>query len=93
MEARFSPIGDNDERATRIYIVMGRLDKFFPDMTVRMSCGSTCTELDPGCVLESFGAVFPQEWRAKVKLIHDRVPPALRPMTGKLPGRSWRMDR
>ena len=91
MEARFSPIDDNDERATRIYIVMGRLDKFFPDMTVRMSCGGSYLELDPGCVLESFGGVFPQEWREKVKPVHERVRPALRPMTEELVGRSWRM--
>ncbi len=31
---------------------MGRLDKFFPDMTVRMSCGGAYLELDPGCVLD-----------------------------------------
>lgn len=91
MEARFSPVDDNDEQATRIYIVMGRLDKFFPDMTVRMSCGGAYVELDPGCVLESFGAVFPHEWQAKVKLIHERVPPVLHPITAELPGRSWRM--
>ena len=91
MEARFSPIDDNDERATRIYIVMGRLDKFFPDMTVRMSCGGSYLELDPGCVLESFGAVFPQEWRSKVRLIHENARPVLRPMTGEPDGRFWRM--
>ena len=35
MEAKFSPVDDEDERATRIYIVVGRLDKFFPDISVR----------------------------------------------------------
>ena len=92
MEARFSSVDDNDERATRIYIVMGRLDKFFPDITVRMSCGGAYVELDPGCVLESFGAVFPQEWRSKVRLIHERVPPTLRPMTDGMPSdQVWRV--
>lgn len=66
MEAKFSPVDDEDERATRIYIVVGRLDKFFPDITVRMSCGGTYLTLPPGCVLESFGAVFPQEWRGNI---------------------------
>ena len=93
MEARFSSIDDNDEQATRIYIVMGRLDKFFPDMTVRMSCGGAYVELDPGCVLESFGAVFPQEWRSKVRLIHERVPPTLHPLTEGLAARPWRMGQ
>ena len=93
MEAKFSSIDDADEQATRIYIVMGRLDKFFPDMTVRMSCGGTYLELDPGCVLESFGAVFPQEWRTKVKLIRKDTPPVLRPMPEAPESRLWRMGR
>ena len=95
MEAMFSSIDDEDEQATRIYIVMGRLDKFFPDMTVRMSCGGAYLELDPGCVLESFGAVFPQEWRTKVKLIRRDSPPALRPLNEPPSGHSrcWRMGQ
>ncbi len=80
MEAKFSPVDDADEQATRIYIVVGRLDKFFPDITVRMSCGGTYLPLDPGCVLESYGAVFPQEWKTNVKLLRRNVLPA-RPMT------------
>lgn len=66
MEARFSPVDDQDERATRIYIVLGRLDKFFPEISVRMSCGGTYQELDPGTVIEGLGAVFPSEWRNQV---------------------------
>lgn len=66
MAAKFSPVDDQDERATRIYIVLGRLDKFFPDITVRMSCGGTYQELDPGTVIESLGAAFPREWRDNV---------------------------
>ncbi len=89
MEAKFSPVDDEDERATRIYIVVGRLDKFFPDITVRMSCGGTYLPLDPGCVLESFGAVFPAEWRTQVKLLHRSIPPVLRPMAGKPGEKSW----
>ena len=79
MEAKFSHVDDEDEQATRIYIVVGRLDKFFPDVTVRMSCGGTYLELDPGCVLESLGGVFPQEWRANVEVAH-RQRPVLRPL-------------
>ena len=93
MEAKFSSIDDEDEQATRIYIVMGRLDMFFPDMTVRMSCGGTYLELDPGCVLESFGAVFPQEWRTKVKLIRKSAPPVLCPMSEAPESRFWRMGQ
>lgn len=89
MEAKFSPVDDADERATRIYIVVGRLDKFFPDITVRMSCGGTYLPLDPGCVLESFGAVFPAEWRDQVKLLHRSIPPVLRPIAGTPEEKSW----
>ena len=84
MEAKFSPVDDEDERATRIYIVVGRLDKFFPDITVRMSCGGTYLTLPPGCVLESFGAVFPQEWRTQVKLLRRNAPPVLHPLAERL---------
>nr|WP_325204322.1 LPD11 domain-containing protein [uncultured Oscillibacter sp.] len=66
MEAKFSSVDDQDERATRLYIVLGRLDRFFPDISVRMSCGGTYQELDPGAVIEGLGTVFPREWRAQV---------------------------
>lgn len=66
MAAKFSPIDDGDERATRIYAVVGRLDKFYPDLTVRMSCGGTFQELDPGLIFEGVGEEFPREWREHV---------------------------
>jgi len=95
MEAKFSPVDDDDEQATRIYIVVGRLDKFFPDITVRMSCGGAYLELPPGCVLESFGALFPQEWRSNVKPLSRIAPPALRPLTEQPEAhfRYWRMGQ
>ena len=84
MEAKFSPVDDEDERATRIYIVVGRLDKFFPDITVRMSCGGTYLTLPPGCVLESLGAVFPAEWRTQVTLLRREALPILHPRAERL---------
>ena len=66
MEAKVSPVDDQDERATRIYMVVGRLDRFFPDISVRMSCGGTFQELDPATVIEGLGSVFPREWRDNV---------------------------
>jgi len=68
MAAKFSPVDDQDERATRLYAVLGRLDKFFPEITVRMSCGGIYCELDPALVFESLGEMFPQEWRDNVKI-------------------------
>ncbi len=67
MAAKFSPTDDDDEKATRLYIVVGRLDKFFPDVTVRMSCGGTYLELDPGTIIESVGETYPAQWRENVK--------------------------
>ncbi len=89
MEAKFSRVDDEDERATRIYIVVGRLDKFFPDITVRMSCGGTYLTLPPGCVLESFGGVFPVEWRAQVTLLRKEALPVLRPMAEAPAEKLW----
>ena len=68
MAAKFSSIDDQDEQATRLYIVLGQLDRFFPEITVRMSCGGTFCELDPALIFESVGEAFPQEWRDNVKI-------------------------
>lgn len=67
MEARFSSTDDRDEKATRLYIVLGRLDRFFPEISVRMSCGGVFQPLDPATVLESVGEVFPHQWHDNVK--------------------------
>ena len=68
MAAKFSPVDDQDEKATRLYAVLGRLKKFFPEIMVRMSCGGAYCELDPSLVFEGLGEVFPQEWRDNVKI-------------------------
>lgn len=68
MAARFSTIDDKDERPTGIYIVIGHLDRFFPDVTARVSCGGSFQEIDPALVLEQSGAPFPEEWARQVTL-------------------------
>ncbi len=90
MEAKFSPVDDRDEQATRLYIVLGRLDKFFPDISVRMSCGGTFLELDPATVLESVEDEFPAEWLDKVKTCRRPAPLARMEAAGKAPDRFWR---
>lgn len=77
MAAKFSPVDDQDERATRLYIVLGRLDKFFPTISVRMSCGGAFVALDPASVLESVGEAFPAAWHDSVKPRHS-LPAQLR---------------
>ena len=79
MAAKFSPIDDRDEQATRLYIVLGRLDRFFPEISVRMSCGGVFQPLDPATVLESVGEVFPHQWHDHVKV--------QRPPAGFIPSR------
>lgn len=71
MEAKFSPVDNADEQATRIYAVVGRLDKFFPDLTVRMSCGGNFLELDPNLIFEGMDTEFPQKWQKNVQRVES----------------------
>ena len=66
MEAKFSRIDDRDERPTGLYIVLGRLNGFYPEISVRISCGGVFQAIDPSLVLESVGAEFPTAWIDRV---------------------------
>ena len=66
MPARFSSIDDVDEKATRLYIVIGRLDQYFPEISARVSCGGVFQEIDVCSVAEPLGAPFPEEWASHV---------------------------
>lgn len=66
MAARFSAQDDADEKATRLYFVVGRLDKFFPDITARISVGGVYQEINPGQVLEVPSCSFPSFWREQL---------------------------
>ena len=57
---------DRDERGTGLYLVMGELDRFFPDIKARISCGGSFVEIDPGEVIEGLRHDFPQEWAKNV---------------------------
>ena len=76
MAAKFSYTDDADERATRLYFVVGHLDRFYPTITARMSCGGTYQEIDPSLVLEGVGADFPTEWLDQVERCGAKEPPA-----------------
>ena len=71
MKAFFSPIDDRDEKATRLYTVIGRLDKYFPDIKTRISNGGKFHEIHPSEVFEFIACPFPNEWKDKV---HFREP-------------------
>lgn len=66
MAARFSPTDDRDERATRLYTVVGRMDKVFPDITTRASVGGKYVEIAPETVFEGFDGTFPEVWKDAV---------------------------
>ena len=70
MEAKFSAVDDRDEKASRLYIVVGRLNNFYPSVSARISCGGTYLPIDPELVMEGVGEEFPAEWLDRV----ERVP-------------------
>jgi PRTRC genetic system protein A len=67
MRAFFSQADDRDEKATRLYTVIGRLDGYFPEIKTRISNGGMFLEIDPAEVFERLGAPFPEEWKSKVR--------------------------
>ena len=67
MRAFFSAIDDQDEKATRLYTVIGRLDSFFPEIKTRISNGGKFLEIDPVEVFEYISEPFPPEWKDNVK--------------------------
>ncbi len=68
MPAKFSPIDGEDEKATRLYAVVGKLDQVFPDITVRASCTGKFIPLCPEDVFETnFKAYsYPQIWDRQI---------------------------
>ena len=70
MDAVFSKIDNADERATRLYIVVGHLERVFPEIAVRASCGGIFIPVPPSTVLEGFDADYPDEWLSSIEC-HD----------------------
>ncbi len=69
MPAVFSPTDNKDERMTRLYAVVGKLDHFFPDIKVRCSVGGKFVEISPNDVFESMESDFPSAWKEAVETI------------------------
>jgi len=67
MRAVFSSTDNKDEKATRLYTVIGRLDKYFPEIRTRISNGGKFLEIDPSEVFEYVAQPFPPEWKDNVK--------------------------
>ena len=66
MRAYFSATDNADEKATRLYTVIGRLDKYFPEIRTRISNCGKFHEIDPGEVFEHLTLPFPDDWKDKV---------------------------
>ena len=71
MEAKFSHTDDCDETATRLYTVIGRLDKIFPDIVTRISVGGKFVEISPTLVFDGIGGDFPEAWSDAVKVVRS----------------------
>ena len=82
MNAVFSAIDDQDERGTRLYLVIGRLDRFFPEISARISCGGSFVPIEPSLVLEGLEDSFPTDWSGKVVHQLPALPEAPSKVTG-----------
>jgi hypothetical protein len=67
MKACFSCTDDSDEMATRLYTVIGRMDKYFPEIKTRISNGGKFLEIDPAEVFEPISCPIPDEWMERVR--------------------------
>ena len=75
MRAKFSSRDDRDERANRVYMVVGRLDRYFPEITVRICNGGHFQEIRPEEVLEPAPlAAFPTEWLQRIQFLQASEP-------------------
>ena len=71
MEAFFSGIDDQDERGTGLYMVLGRLDHFFPEIVTRIACGGSFVEIDPNVVIEGLERPYAPAWDGMVTCKKD----------------------
>jgi len=72
MPAKFSKTDDRDERANRIYMVMGRLDRYYPELSVRICNGGRFCHIPAEQVIEPMpDAGFPVEWLDRIQV--DRM--------------------
>ena len=68
MPAVFSGTDDRDERANRVYLVAGRLDRYFPEISARVCNGGRFLPIEPVLVLERPPmAQFPAQWLEQIR--------------------------
>lgn len=75
MGAFFSEVDDRDEKATRLYTVIGRLDEHNPEIKTRISNGGKFLNIDPAQVFEIADFSFPKEWENNVHFRENKKIP------------------
>ena len=68
MDAFFSGTDDRDERSTGLYLVLGKLDHFYPEIEARIFCGDSFVPINPDTVIEGLEYPFPKEWLEQVSV-------------------------
>ena len=68
MPAVFSYTDNDDEKATRLYTVIGRLNRVFPDINTRISVGGKFVSVEPSDVFEGISDTFPVKWNDAVEI-------------------------
>ena len=68
MPAIFSSVDDRDERATRVYIVIGRLNQYFPEVSVRISNGGRYLPIELSSIVMGIPDEFPEYWSRAVTI-------------------------
>ena len=68
MKAFFSTVDDHDEKATRLYTVVGKLDQAVPEIKTRISNGGKFMEIDPASVFEFPELAYPDTWTENVDI-------------------------
>ncbi len=68
MRAFFSAVDDRDEKATRLYTVIGKLNEHNPEIKTRISNGGKFLDINPEQVFEIADFSFPKEWEDNVHI-------------------------
>jgi PRTRC genetic system protein A len=68
MKAFFSEDDDADEQGTGLYMVVGDVNQFFPQLRARISVNGSFCEIHPSVVIEMPQQDYPKEWLDRIKV-------------------------
>ena len=66
------PTDDADEQATRLYMVIGRLDRYYPEIRCRFACGGQHVEIPAEQICERTDVPFSTAWLTAVHSAHHK---------------------